>query len=74
MCGLYFSTTNESAKLDTKFLTRGPDFYNEELSENMCMSHSLLSLTGDFTPQPIEETLSMLKNFEKKSENTLGSE
>ena len=53
MCGLYFSTTNESAKLDTKFLTRGPDFYNEELSENMCMSHSLLSLTGEFTPQPI---------------------
>jgi calcineurin-like phosphoesterase family protein len=28
----------------------------------------------NFTPQPIEETLSMLKNFEKKSENTLGSE
>ena len=53
MCGLYFSTTNESAKLDTKFLTRGPDFYNEELSKNICMSHSLLSLTGEFTPQPI---------------------
>ena len=32
---------------------RGPDFYYEESGNNSCMSHSLLSLTGEFTPQPI---------------------
>lgn len=53
MCGLYFSTSNETGKLDKKFLLRGPDFYYEESGTNSCMSHSLLSLTGEFTPQPI---------------------
>ena len=51
MCGLYFSTSNETGKLDKKFLLRGPDFYYEESGNNSCMSHSLLSLTGEFTPQ-----------------------
>ena len=53
MCGLYFSTSNDAGKVDRKFLIRGPDFYNEEVNDNLSMSHSLLSLTGEFTPQPI---------------------
>ena len=59
MCGLYFSTKSETAKLDKKFLSRGPDFYNEEVNNYVCMSHSLLSLTGEFTPQPV--TLNKVK-------------
>lgn len=53
MCGVYFSTSNETAEIDSKFLIRGPDYFNFEQSNEVGMSHSLLSLTGDFTPQPV---------------------
>ena len=53
MCGIYFSTSIESGGVDKKFLLRGPDYFNYENDQNINMSHSLLSLTGDFTPQPI---------------------
>ena len=53
MCGVYFSTSNETAEIDSKFLIRGPDHFNFEQSNEVGMSHSLLSLTGDFTPQPV---------------------
>ncbi len=55
MCGIYFSNNGETAKLDKKFLTRGPDYYNEKYFNNLSMSHSLLSLTGEFTPQPVSK-------------------
>lgn len=53
MCGIYFSTLNETALNDSKFLSRGPDKFNQLKIDNLCMEHSLLSLTGEFTPQPI---------------------
>jgi asparagine synthetase B (glutamine-hydrolysing) len=53
MCGIYFSSSNETAEIDNKFLIRGPDHFNFEQSKKVGMSHSLLSLTGDFTPQPV---------------------
>ncbi len=55
MCGVYFSNSNESARFDDNFLIRGPDHFNEAKYDNVSMCHSLLSLTGEFTPQPIEK-------------------
>lgn len=60
MCGIYFSLENESALNCEKFLKRGPDFFNEIESNNFIFSHSLLSLTGEFTPQPIGDNQLML--------------
>lgn len=63
MCGIYFSNNYENANLDKKFLIRGPDYYNEKYFNNVCMSHSLLSLTGEFTPQPIsKEDINLIFN------------
>lgn len=53
MCGIYFSNENETVANDSKFLNRGPDYFNKFSSDNITMCHSLLSLTGDFTPQPV---------------------
>ena len=55
MCGVYFSNSNESARFDDNFLIRGPDHFNEAKYDNVSMCLSLLSLTGEFTPQPIEK-------------------
>ena len=48
-----FFNLNETALNDSKFLSRGPDKFNQLKIDNLCMEHSLLSLTGEFTPQPI---------------------
>ena len=56
MCGVYFTNRNESAKSDKNFLLRGPDCFNQVESEGINMCHSLLSLTGEFTKQPIEQS------------------
>ena len=56
MCGVYFTNRNESAKSDKNFLLRGPDCFNQVESEGIIMCHSLLSLTGEFTKQPIEQS------------------
>ena len=53
MCGIYFTNKKESVKLDSKFLNRGPDYLNQKKGDNFFMGHSLLSLTGEFTPQPV---------------------
>ncbi len=55
MCGVYFSTQNESAGSDNKFLIRGPDLFNQKKINDFCFEHSLLGLTGEFTPQPISK-------------------
>jgi len=63
MCGIYFSNNGETARLDQKFLIRGPDYYNEKFFNNLSMSHSLLSLTGEFTPQPVlKEDVNLIFN------------
>ena len=53
MCGIYFTNKKESVRLDSKFLNRGPDYLNQKKGDNFFMGHSLLSLTGEFTPQPV---------------------
>ena len=73
MCGVYFSNAKESAKFDNNFLIRGPDHFNETEYDNISMCHSLLSLTGEFTPQPIEKNgvklifNGQIYNYDKKS-------
>ena len=54
MCSFYFSN-QYLGNLDeiNKFLQpRGPDFTNVITIQNYTLIHNLLSLTGDFTPQP----------------------
>ena len=51
MCGIYFSSNKFG--VDKKFKLRGPDYLNFHVCENLHFSHSLLSLTGEFTPQPV---------------------
>lgn len=55
MCGVYFSNKNNNIKLGSKFINRGPDYLNEKKHNNFFMGHSLLSLTGEFTPQPVTD-------------------
>ena len=54
MCGIYFSNS-PNAEIDNRFLLRGPDYFNKINFNNFTMCHSLLSLTGEFTPQPVEK-------------------
>ena len=51
MCGIYFS--NKRFKVNKKFKLRGPDYLSTHEHDSFHFSHSLLSLTGDFTPQPV---------------------
>ena len=60
MCGIYFTNENKKIDFDHKFLERGPNHFNKESYETFSMGHSLLSLTGDFTPQPIEKNKTKL--------------
>ena len=55
MCGIYFSNQNKKIDFDNNFLNRGPNFFNKENYETFTLGHSLLSLTGDFTPQPVKK-------------------
>ena len=55
MCGIYFSNDKKEIKINNKFLLRGPDYFNKYNENNFSLSHSLLSLTGEFTPQPIQK-------------------
>ena len=55
MCGVYLTNKVNSIGPDVKFLSRGPDHYQKYEFDGIKMSHSLLSLTGEFTPQPIEK-------------------
>ena len=66
MCGLYISNykniENETVHLLNR---RGPDFNNTLKVENFYITHTLLSMTGEFTKQPlIEEKLAILFNGE----------
>ena len=60
MCGIYFSNQNKKIDFDNNFLNRGPNFFNKENYETFTLGHSLLSLTGDFTPQPVEKNKTKL--------------
>jgi asparagine synthase (glutamine-hydrolysing) len=58
MCSILFSTKYNNENLDDlnyylKF--RGPDFTNVKTINNNIFIHNLLSITGEFKPQPYEE-------------------
>tara|TARA_A100001011_G_C14322541_1_gene851635 strand:- start:20882 stop:22201 length:1320 start_codon:yes stop_codon:yes gene_type:complete len=55
MCGIYFTNQDKDTSFDKKFLERGPNFFKKESYKSFEMGHSLLSLTGEFTPQPIQD-------------------
>ena len=59
MCGIYF-TNKKNHSLDNKFKLRGPDYCNTLKKSEYEFSHSLLSLTGEFTPQPINKDKNIL--------------
>lgn len=58
MCSILFSTRNENVDLDDinyylKF--RGPDYTQSKTINRNLFIHNLLSITGEFTPQPYED-------------------
>ena len=53
MCGILVSTKNISDLSNHLLINRGPDNLKIENKENINFLHTLLSMTGEFTEQPI---------------------
>jgi asparagine synthetase B (glutamine-hydrolysing) len=53
MCGILVSTKNISDQSSRLLINRGPDSLKIENKENINFLHTLLSMTGEFTEQPI---------------------
>jgi asparagine synthetase B (glutamine-hydrolysing) len=53
MCGILVSTKNISDQPSHLLINRGPDNLKIENKENINFLHTLLSMTGEFTEQPI---------------------
>ena len=75
MCG--FLVTNNQLKSEytvcSHLIDRGPDYSNYKNIEGINFIHTLLSLTGEFTPQPITEGISVLFNGEIYNYKEIGS-
>jgi len=57
MCSILFSTkpTNKIEDLNFYLKFRGPDFTESKVINNYLFIHNLLSITGDFIPQPYQD-------------------
>lgn len=65
MCGFFISNNKTQKKSYPKLEARGPDFSNNLSINDIRFNHTLLSLTGEFTPQPIiDEDIVCLFNGE----------
>jgi len=54
MCGVYLTNkTNVSTNYDYLLRSRGPDYFGSKKFGNFFLKHTLLSMTGEFTKQPI---------------------
>jgi len=68
MCSILFSTKNYNGDfndLNYYLKFRGPDYTNIEKHQDFLFLHNLLSITGEFTPQPyVSEDIILIYNGE----------
>jgi asparagine synthetase B (glutamine-hydrolysing) len=57
MCSILFSTkkTEDIDDLNFYLKFRGPDYTESKVINNYLFIHNLLSITGEFTPQPYQD-------------------
>ncbi len=56
MCGFICSTTNIPTSANVHVCRRGPHYYTEVTIDGIRFSHNLLSMTGEFTVQPLMDS------------------